>query len=183
MDIAQSKRKFSWQSLGDVQLGRPHLGPLAPVRAYRLMQFTLWDVLTSELGPEKANDIVRKAGTLAGREFCLNLLDKSLPFIEFISQLQKNLKEQLIGLMRMEQVDLEAMQFTLTIAEDLDCSGLPCTDEIVCQYDEGFIGGILEEYTGKPFHVAEVDCWASGARVCRFSAKLITDPLESRDFQ
>jgi len=156
-----------------MQVGRPHLGPMVPVLAYRLMQFTLWDVLVAEIGPEKANVIVRQAGKLAGQEFCRNMLDTELPFNEFIARLQKVLKEQLIGLLRMEKVDLEAMRFTLTVAEDLDCSGLPCTDEVVCQYDEGFIAGILEEYTGKPFQVTEIDCWASGDRVCRFSAELI----------
>jgi hypothetical protein len=63
------------------------------------------------------------------------------------------------------------MQFTLTVAEDLDCSGLPFTDEVVCHYDEGFIAGVLEAYTGKPFEAKEIDCWASGDRVCRFDVK------------
>ena len=175
MNTSQPTRTFSWQNLGDLQLGRPHLGPMAPVLAYRLMQFSLWDALINELGQEKANDIFRRAGHMAGRELCQNLLDKNQSFSGFIAQLQKVLKDQLIGLMRMESVDLEAMQFTLTIAEDLDCSGLPYTDEVVCQYDEGFIAGILEEYTGKVFHVAETDCWANGARVCRFTAKLVRD--------
>ena len=175
MSASQPTRTFSWHNLGDLQLGRPNLGPMAPVMAYRLMQFSLWDALIGELGLEKANDLFRRAGNMAGRELCQNLLDKELPISEFIAQLQKVLKEQLIGLMRMESVDLETMQFTMTIAEDLDCSGLPCTSEIVCQYDEGFIAGIFEEYTGKIFHVMETDCWASGARVCRFSAKVIGD--------
>jgi len=172
--MSRAEKRFSWQNLGDIQIGRPHLGPLAPVRAYRLMQFALWDVLTAELGAEKANRIVHQAGALAGKAFCQNMLDKNLSFIEFISHLQKHLKEQLIGLMRMEKVDLETMQCVLTMAEDLDCSGLPCTDDIVCQYEEGFISGILEEYTGKKFQVSEIDCWASGARVCRFAARQVT---------
>jgi predicted hydrocarbon binding protein len=66
---------------------------------------------------------------------------------------------------------MENMRFTLTVAEDLDCSGLPFTDEVVCQYDEGFIAGILEAYTGKRFFAKEIDCWASGDRVCRFDVK------------
>jgi predicted hydrocarbon binding protein len=177
MNTAQSDRKFSWQGLGNLQVGRPHLGPMVPILAYRLMQFTLWDVLVTELGPEKANDIVRQAGKLAGKAFCQNLLNKGLPFNEFIAHLQKVLKEQLIGLLRVEKADLSALHFTLTVAEDLDCSGLPCTNDVVCQYDEGFIAGILEGYTGKPFQVTEIDCWASGDRVCRFSAKLIENSL------
>ena len=75
----------------------------------------------------------------------------------------------------MEKADLERLEMTLTVAEDLDCSGLPFTDEVVCQYDEGFIAGVLEAYTGKVFHVKEVDCWASGGRVCRFDVRLKED--------
>ncbi|RKX74953.1 MAG: hypothetical protein DRP87_15715 [Spirochaetes bacterium] len=37
--------------------------------------------------------------------------------------------------------------------------------------DEGFFSGILGEFTGETFNVKEVDCWASGDRVCRFKAK------------
>jgi predicted hydrocarbon binding protein len=58
------------------------------------------------------------------------------------------------------------------VTEDLDCSGLPVTNETVCDCDEGFIAGILEIYTGSEFDVKEVDCWSKGDRVCRFEAKL-----------
>jgi len=65
------------------------------------------------------------------------------------------------------------MNFILTVDEDLDCSGLPLMDEVVCTYDEGFIAGIFESYTGKRFEVKEIDCWCTGERTCRFEAKLI----------
>jgi hypothetical protein len=57
------------------------------------------------------------------------------------------------------------------VSEDLDCSGLPVTDETVCDYDEGFLMGILKEYSGKDYSVKEIDCWSSGDRVCRFEIK------------
>jgi len=66
---------------------------------------------------------------------------------------------------------LEKMEFTLTVAEDLDCSGLPVCNENICTYDEGFIRGLLFEFSGKKFDVKEVDCWCSGDRVCRFEVK------------
>lgn len=72
-----------------------------------------------------------------------------------------------------EEADEEKLQFVLTVSEDLDCSGLPIFGETVCDYDEVFIAGILEEYTGKKFMVKEVDCWATGDRTCRFEAKPI----------
>jgi predicted hydrocarbon binding protein len=77
-----------------------------------------------------------------------------------------------IGILRVEKADLERMEFVLTVDEDLDCSGLPFEGETVCDYDEGFIAGVLDTYTGKKFDVKEIDCWASGGRTCRFAVKL-----------
>jgi predicted hydrocarbon binding protein len=131
--------------------------------------------MITELGVEKANDIFVKAGRLAGSQFCLNMLDTDLDLNEFVSQLQAVLREQAIGILRIEKADLERMEFTLTVEEDLDCSGLPFTDEVVCQYDEGFIAGIMEAYTGKPFYAKEIDCWSSGERLCRFDVRLQED--------
>jgi predicted hydrocarbon binding protein len=165
--------RFTWQSLGDIQTGRPNLGLKVPVVAYRLLQYTLRDVLIAELGLDTANAIFVKAGRLAGKHFCENLLDRKADFNAFVAQLQQVLKEQAIGVLRIEQADLKKMHFTLTVAEDLDCSGLPCTDEVVCDYDEGFIAGILEAYTGKSFVAKEIDCWASGDRVCRFDVRMV----------
>ncbi len=68
----------------------------------------------------------------------------------------------------MEKTDFGKMEFILTVAEDLDCSGLPFADETVCEYDERFIAGVLEAYTGRVFDAREIDCWASGERTCRF---------------
>lgn len=169
--------KFKWQDLGDIDTGRPNLGLQVPVLAYRLLQYTLRDVLIADLGVDVANAIFTKAGRQAGIHFCKNMLDSTKDFNEFIAQLQRTLKEQAIGILRIESADLENMHFILTVAEDLDCSGLPCTDEVVCQYDEGFIAGILEAYTGKSFSAKEIDCWASGDRVCRFDVRAVqTNP-------
>jgi uncharacterized protein len=160
--------RFSWKDLGDIEAGRPNLGNLMNVAVYRLMQYTVRDVLNRNLSVEKATELLREAGKLAGKEFCANLLDRSLPFNGFVADLQEKLFSLKIGVMRLEKSDLEKMEFILTVAEDLDCSGLPLTDETVCEYDEGFIAGILEAYTGREFDAREVDCWASGERTCRF---------------
>jgi predicted hydrocarbon binding protein len=74
-----------------------------------------------------------------------------------------------IGILRMEMFDPKTGDLVLTVGQDLDCSGLPVTNETVCNYDEGFIAGILEVYTGTKYEVREVDCWANGDRVCRFN--------------
>ncbi len=164
--------KFSWKDLGDIGEGRPNLGPSCTVVGYRLLQYTLRDELIKQFNVEKGREVFINAGRLAGAEFCKNVLNTKLGFDEFIAELQKKLKELNIGILRVEKADLETMDFILTVAEDLDCSGLPVSDETVCEYDEGFIAGILNTYTGKEFHAKEVDCWASGDRVCRFKVNL-----------
>jgi len=165
---------FTWESLGNIKEGRGDLGEEMPVLVYRLMQFTLLDVLSKDMGRAKANEYLRRAGQLAGREFARNVLDLKVEFSNFVANLQKTLQELKIGILRMEDYNTETGEIVLTVAQDLDCSGLPVTNETVCDYDEGFIAGILEAYTGKKYLVREVDCWANGDRVCRFQGKVAT---------
>jgi predicted hydrocarbon binding protein len=166
------KSRFKWNNLGDLAKGRSILGVNMPVLVYRLFQYTLRDVLSGEYGEDKASGLFKAAGHRAGIEFTNNTLDLSGDFDYFLANLQYLLNDLKIGILRVEQANMETHEFTLTIAEDLDCSGLPVTDDTICDYDEGFIAGILETYFGKPFHVKEVDCWANGARTCRFTACL-----------
>ena len=166
----EARKAFKWDSLGDIKNGRGDLGEEMPVIVYRLMQFTLLDALSDELGVTKTNEIFRAAGYRAGTELAKNTLDLNKEFDEFISHLQEALKLLKVGILRMEFYNPEDGTIVLTIAEDLDCSGLPITNETVCVYDEGFIAGILEAYTGKQYTVRETDCWATGDRVCRFNA-------------
>jgi len=165
--------KFEWNHLGDIKKGRGDLTEDMPVVVYRLMQFTMLDVMSKKMGLEKANEFFREAGFLAGTEFAKNLLDLQMDFNGFIFNLQKTLQDLKIGILRMEDFDPSTGDIILTVGQDLDCSGLPITNENVCTYDEGFIAGILEAYTGKKYDVREVDCWASGDRVCRFKGSVV----------
>lgn len=168
----ENENKFKWESIGNIAEGRSHLGEGMPVLVYRLFQYTLRDELTERLGKETAIDIFRKAGELAGKEFASHMLDLSLPLSPFMAHLQTVLEKNQIGILRVEKFDAETGEAVLTVAEDLDCSGLPVTGETVCNYDEGFLAGILKLYTGRNYVVTEIDCWATGSRVCRFEAKI-----------
>ena len=164
---------FSWENLGDIKEGRGDLGEDMPVLVYRLMQYTMLDVLSKAHGLEQANEYFRQAGFLAGAEFAKNALDLNVDFNAFVAGLQKALENMKIGILRMEVFDHDTGNIVLTVGQDLDCSGLPVTNENVCIYDEGFISGILEAYTGKRYDVREVDCWANGDRVCRFNGTVM----------
>lgn len=169
----KSTEQFTWDQIGDIELGRPNLGPKTDVAVYRLFQFTLRRVLVENFGEARTAELFRDAGHMAGAAFSKQILNTSLSFEEFIADLGMQLRNLEIGILRFEESDLENLRFVLTISEDLDCSGLPVTDEMVCEYDEGFIAGILEAYTKRVFHVEEVDCWAAGGRVCRFEAEAV----------
>lgn len=164
----QSHNTFEWENLGDIKEGRGDLGEEMPVVVYRLMQFTMLDILTRQYGADLANDLFREAGFLAGTEFAKHVLNLDVDLDSFVANLQQALADFKIGIMRMESFDASTGDLQLTVGQDLDCSGLPVTDETVCVYDEGFIAGILEAYTGTKYDVKEIDCWANGDRVCRF---------------
>jgi predicted hydrocarbon binding protein len=170
MNYENTPSSFSWENLGNITEGRTNLGQEMPVLVYRLFQYSFKDILAREYGGQVSTNLFRAAGHLAGMQFAHHVLDLSGEFDYFVTNLQKQLADLKIGILRIEKADLNNLSLTLTVSEDLDCSGLPVTDETVCDYDEGFISGILETYTGKKFEVKEIDCWASGDRTCRFTA-------------
>jgi predicted hydrocarbon binding protein len=163
---------FTWSSIGNIQEGRENLGDEMPVLVYRLFQYTMNDILCKRYGAEEAAKILREAGMLAGTEFAANVLNLNLSFNEFIAHLQEKLLSLKIGVLRVEEFNTETGKAILTVAEDLDCSGLPVTGDTVCFYDEGFLAGVLKSYTKKDYNVKEIDCWATGSRVCRFRAEV-----------
>lgn len=169
----RTESQFDWSMLGNLAEGRPNLGESMNVAVYRLMQFTLRDVLIGRMGVAAADQVFYDAGREAGVQFYDRVLTRKDSFQDFINDLQDALLRLNMGILRVELADLEHLRFTVTVAEDLDCSGIPICGEQVCTYDEGFLHGLLTSFTGREFRVREVDCWASGDRVCRFEASAI----------
>ena len=153
---------------------RGNLGADVPVLVYRMLEYSLKDALIDRFGKEVQIELFRKAGRTAGEYFARHFLDLSLPLNQFVGELQAKMQEQRIGVLRVEDVDEASGKIMLTVSEDADCSGLPVLGETVCNYDEGFISGILSLYSGKEYEAVEIDCWATGDRVCRFRAA-VTD--------
>ena len=167
----RTESQFDWRMLGDIAEGRPNLGPTTEVSVYRLMQFTLRDILIRDFGVKATERVYFDAGKTSGMQLYQNLITQRGTLPAFIADLQNLLKQLRIGIIRFEEIDAENLIFKLTVAEDLDCSGLPESGEQVCTYDEGFIAGLLQAHTGREFTVKELDCWSSGDRVCRFEAR------------
>lgn len=168
----RDQQQFDWDHLGDIAWGRPLLGDRTSVTVYRLMQFTLRDAMIKHFGIKRTNLIFYEAGQKAGRALFAQL-EKTTDFEHFVRLLTDLLEEQGVGLLRVEKADPRRQKFTLTVAEDLDCSGLPVSNELVCTYDEGLLAGLFAAYFGGDFLVKETDCWCTGDRVCRFEVNAL----------
>jgi predicted hydrocarbon binding protein len=163
------KYKFHWSLIGDLEEGRPNLGLSTRVEVYRLMQFTFRDVIESKYGTDAADEIFYAAGKIAGKEFYDRFISGAKTLSEFVKLMQDKMRDFNIGLLRVEEANDDASNLVLSVAEDLDCSGLPELEYEVCKYDEGFISGAVESFTGQPYDVKEIDCWCTGDRTCRFT--------------
>ena len=174
MHAAQSRKYvFNWSIIGNtIGQARPQLGDNTKVEIYRLFQFTLRDILEQHYGTEMADKLFFDAGVLAGKSFFEHYCHGITDINTLAKTIQDQFRELGVGIVRFEKADTTTLQFQLTVDEDLDCSGLPDTADHICVYDEGFIKGILDSFTGKNFSVQEIDCWCSGARTCRFRAVL-----------
>jgi predicted hydrocarbon binding protein len=169
------KYKFDWDTTvgADMQVARPSLGPNTRIEVYRLFQFTLRDILEQHYGTEMADTLFREAGVMAGKAFFEKFLSGAKDAASLASRVQEAFTQLGIGIFRVESAESDNSRFIFTVDEDLDCSGLPDTSDVVCVYDEGFIQGVLESFSGKGFNVREIDCWCTGSRTCRFEAKVL----------
>ena len=77
--------QFDWGMIGDIAAGRPNLGNTMDVAVYRLMQFTLRDVIINEFDTETADRIFYNAVLSAGKEFFRQLVEAG-PFLISVRQ-------------------------------------------------------------------------------------------------
>jgi len=114
------------------------------------------------------NDICfRQAGFLAGIEYARASLDLTVNFMTFVINMQKALLNMKVRCQRIEAFIPGTGGIVFTIEHEPERTS-NITNENAYLYDEGFIAGILQTYTGDEYDVREVDRWTDGDRVCRF---------------
>ena len=166
--MAELQYAFRWDFVGNLQLGRPDLGPLSRVECYRLLQFSLRDVLEKHFGAQTTESLFHEAGFLAGGEFFQHVVGSCATISEFFEKTRAAMESLRMGILRMESSDMQTKQFVLTVGEDLSCSGLPDVSREICFYEEGFLAGLFTAFMGEPFVAHEKECWCNGSRFCRF---------------
>lgn len=54
-DIVKNNNEFNWKLIGDIDFGRPSLGESTSIAMYRLMQYSIKQVLNSKLGLDETS--------------------------------------------------------------------------------------------------------------------------------
>jgi uncharacterized protein len=112
----REESQFTWSMLGDIEAGRPNLGPMMHLAVYRLMQFTLRDVLIRDFGVETADRLFFEAGKKAGEEFCRHLLPEASDMNSFVAGVQQAMKDLGMAIFRVESAEYDKGSFTITLA-------------------------------------------------------------------
>ncbi|MCL2768039.1 MAG: hypothetical protein FWE49_04890, partial [Synergistaceae bacterium] len=115
----EKKYKFSWDLLGNIDIGRPNLGREVKLEVFRLMQFTLRDVIEEAFGTEESDRIFYAAGRKAGKAFYDHVLQGCTELKDFVKRLQEALKEMKIGILRLESMTPDARKLVITVDEDV----------------------------------------------------------------
>ena len=111
--------QFSWDMLGDLQLGRPNLGPTTRLEVYRLMLFSFRDVMEQNLGTAETDRIFYEAGRMAGTHMYEHLIGNPETLNDFVAQVQKVLLDLGVGILRVEQADPEKGAFPVRFSQTL----------------------------------------------------------------
>lgn len=170
MKDQDTKFIFNTDMFDGIENGRRNLGSTMPVVVYRLLEYTMREALTTRFGEEICTALFRDAGRIAGKVFYELYLADAKKVDDLFCKWQSVFSHMKMGIVRVESLQEDGTA-VVTVSEDLDCSGLPVMGETVCHYDEGFIEGIMNSFSGKHYEATEIDCWATGDRVCRFAIK------------
>ena len=176
------KYVFTWDVAGyySTDAPCPELGGKTTAESYRLLLFTLHEALEQRYGAEAADELFFEIGVRAGKAFFERYCKGANDLPSLAKIVQKRFRELDFGIVRFGVMDTAPMTFQHTLNESLDCSGLPNTADHICNfvqnildiciYDEGFVKGVVDSFTGSDFAVREVECWASDVKKCRFRA-------------
>jgi len=134
---------------------------ITSVFVYQMLQFIKLDASSDLNEDELTNGFLPQAGFLAGIKYAKKILNMDVKFDDFVRNLQDELKAIKIAYLRIEAFDLVTGDLVITIRHEFESCEIPIKNNNVFIYDESFITGILETYTGKKYEVHKMDSWYS----------------------
>ena len=151
--------EFNWDIIGDLQEGRPNLGDQVSIILYRVMHYTFHETAVKLFGSEETDKLFYESGKIAGRFFFEHCLKshKDLPLDGFLEKLRAVFDENCLRFVRIDSVDVEAGEFAISVATGIEGAAFDPLKLDGCDYDTGFVEGILFKYAGKEFNAKTVN--------------------------
>ncbi|NPB06414.1 MAG: 4-vinyl reductase [Aquificae bacterium] len=150
------------------RVDRPRLGDQVPVLVFRAFRIFTEEYLEDLVGSKGTLTLLTNAGRLLGKEVGSLLKDASLE--KYLEKVVEFVRENKIGLLVPEEVEKDHM--LLRLDECITCSGLPVLGKRICHFEAGFVGGIVEAFTGRRVRVYETKCNAAGEGTCEVKVEL-----------
>ncbi|WP_448589376.1 hypothetical protein [Thermodesulfobium sp.] len=144
--------------VGNLDAGRPNLGLLMPVFMCRFFLISVQEKLREKFGQLEADKVFYEAFFLAGNEFCEKFVSHEGDVKKFLISLQTSFKDQRLGILQLEDIDLNSLYFEVSLLEDVFCSGIQ-QEEHLLSLSEGFLAGIFSFYFKRIFEARALSLW------------------------
>jgi len=141
------------------QLKHEESAKIQPVYVYYMMQYKRLDEISQINELSLSGGYLPEAGYLAGVKYARKILDLDTKFDDFIINLQKELQEIKITNLCVEAYDSITGDITITIGHKFESCEIPIRNNNVFIYDENFISGIIETYTGFKYEIHKIGSW------------------------
>jgi predicted hydrocarbon binding protein len=159
--------------VGDPVAGRQKLGTMVPIALFRLLRLVGVMEGMKEIAGRGANAIIYRGGKNLGKnvgEKVLQTTGKNLD--KYLQEVVNICKDLGIGLLSIPEMDLNRGFIKIRVDECVTCSGMPNVGQVVCHFEGGLIGAIIEKFTEKKVAVTEVECCGKGDTACVFEIVL-----------
>ncbi|MBI5211380.1 MAG: 4-vinyl reductase [Elusimicrobia bacterium] len=161
--------------LGDPAMGRPRLGPTAPVDMFRALRLIgVMEGLDDTLGKD-SSALVHNSGKYLGYGLGQAILDATGRDLgKYVDALANKLRELGVGILSVPELRLEDDFLKVRVDECITCAGMPPIGKVICHFEAGFVAGVLEVFLGggRKCRVREVKCWAQGDKTCEFDVQI-----------
>jgi len=159
--------------VGDPASGRQKLGTMVPVALFRLLRLVGVMEGMKEIAGRGANAIIYRGGKNLGKNIGEKILQTTgKNFDNYLQEIVKMCKDLGIGLLSIPEMDLGRGFIKVRVDECVTCSGMPNIGQVVCHFEGGLIGAIIEKFMDNKVTVTETECYGKGDSACVFEIVL-----------
>ncbi len=151
-----------------LKIDRPVLGDSIPLTIFRAFRHFSAGYAEDIMGEKGAAAIFYNAGKTLGIEVGKSLHTETLE--KYMESVKEFVKEQKVGIL--VPVSVEKDRMVLQIDECITCAGMPNIGRRICHFEAGFVGGLVEAFTGGRVVAKETKCNAMGEGICEVTVEL-----------